>query len=173
MHSRSTNVFGSTFVLTEKAWHYAEAAWRADAAVIEHEPTGWQAVDVGVGNLREMMAGARDHHDFKAVGHQCVAVLEAVARELFDPSRHLPAGEVEPSPNDVKRRVEMYINAEAPGKDLSHVRKIAKAAYDQGHSVKHRTSPDAADAGIATDAVILLVSMLRRLAGPADGRSPA
>jgi hypothetical protein len=32
-----------------------------------------------------------------------------------------------------------------------------------GHAVKHRSSPDAIDAGVSTDAVILLVKMLRKL----------
>lgn len=158
-------VTGNWFVLTEQAWAYAEAGWRRDANAAAHEPTGWEAVDVAVGKLRESMAAATDVHDFKAVGHQCVTVLEILGREIFDPQRHLPDGTPQPSLNDFKRKVELVIDADARGSSFANVRKIAKAAYDQGHVVKHRSSPDAIDAGVSTDAVILLVSMLRRLSG--------
>lgn len=92
-----------------------------------------------------------------------MTVLEILGREILDPTRHLPDGAPEPSLNDFKRKVELVIEADARGSNFANVRKIAKAAYDQGHAVKHRSSPDAVDAGVSTDAVILLVMMLRKL----------
>lgn len=68
LHAESLNYLtGNWFVLTEQAWTYAEATWRREASVAEHEPTGWEAVDLAVGKLRERMAAAKDVHDFKAV----------------------------------------------------------------------------------------------------------
>jgi len=84
LHAQQLNyVYGNVFVLTEKAWEYAEAAWKADSSTPWHEPTGWQAVDVSVTKLREMAHVAADPHDFKAVGHQCVTVLETLGRKIF------------------------------------------------------------------------------------------
>jgi hypothetical protein len=166
LHAESLNYLtGNWFVLTEQAWAYAEAAWRRDATAAEHEQTGWEAVDVAVGKLRERMAAATDVHDFKAVGHQCVTALEILGREIFDPKQHLPEGTPPPSRNDFKRKVELVIEADACGSNFANVRKIARAAYEQGQEIKHRSSPDAIDAGVSTDAVILLVAMLRKLGG--------
>jgi len=58
----------------------------------------------------------------------------------------------------------LYIDSVAPGRELQHVRRIAKVALGLGNEIKHRTEPDGVQAGVAADAVVLLVSMVRRLA---------
>lgn len=133
-------------------------------------PTGWPDVDAKMGTLRRRVREADDSaDDAKAVGLQCVSVLEALGRAAFDPSRHLPDDEDVPHPNDAKTRLGHFLTAvagEAVGKGerFEHVRTLVRATWRQAQSVKHRDDPNRTDAGIAADSVALLVSIIRRLA---------
>jgi hypothetical protein len=157
-------ISGTSYVLSPRAAKYIDA-WRAQRnGLPEIEPSGWDAVDQAVRALRKRLASATTANDFKAVGHECVTVLEALGRAAFDPARHLPDSETEPSNNDAKRKLELFTRAVAPGDRFAHVRKIINAAYSQGHQTKHRDAPDQLDAEVGADAVVLLVSIIRRFA---------
>lgn len=161
---RRNYVDGNTFVLGPRAVSYI-AGWRAQhEGLPEVEPTGWQAVDQAVETLRKRMASATTTNDFKAVGHECATVLEALGRTVFRPSRHLPEGDPEPSNNDAKRKLEFFTQAVAGGRRFAHVRKIIVEAYAQGHKTKHRDAPDRLDAEVGAAAVVMLVSIIRRFA---------
>jgi hypothetical protein len=126
--------------------------------------TGWAEVDSKIGTLRRRMSEAETADDFKAVGLQCVALLEALGRAAFVPSRHLPTGEAEPHPNDARNRVGFFLRAVATGDRFEEVRPIIRAAWRQAQAVKHRDNPNRTDAGISADASALLVAIVRRLA---------
>jgi hypothetical protein len=49
------------------------------------------------------------------------------------------------------------------GPDNAALRKLALAAIEYAQQVKHSTTPTRREAGIAADAVIQLVNLLRRL----------
>ncbi len=139
-------------------------------------PTGWADVDAKLGTLRRRVResdGTTD--DAKAVGLQCVSVLEALGRAVFDPARHLPPGEAIPHANDAKARVGFFLtfvagDAVKKGERFEHVRSLIRATWRQAQSVKHRDDPNMTDAGIGADAVALLVAMLRRLADEVQPR---
>jgi len=134
------------------------------ATPTEEGPTGWPDVDAKVGKLRRRVREGEDVDDFKAAGLQCVSLMEALGRAVFDASRHLPAGEEEPHANDAKQRISYFVRSVAPGDRFEHVRTLANAAWRQAQAIKHRDEPDRTDVGIAADACLLLVAILRRLA---------
>jgi hypothetical protein len=107
---------------------------------------------------------AEDSDDFKAVGLQCVEVLQALGQACFDPKRHLPEGEDEPHPNDAKSRIGYFVNAVASDDRFEHVKTLGRAAWRQAQAVKHREDPNRTDAGVAADACALFVAIIRRLA---------
>lgn len=127
-------------------------------------PTGWADVDAKLGTLRRRVRESENTDDFKAVGLQCVSVLEALGRAAFNPERHLPAGEDAPHPNDAKVRIQHFTKAVASGKRFEDVRTLMNAAWRLAQGVKHRDEPNRTDAGIAADAVSLMVAVVRRVA---------
>lgn len=140
------------------------------AAGMEDGPTGWVRVDERMGTLRRRVRQAEDTaDDAKAVGLQCVSVLEALGRAAFDAERHLPDGEDPPHPNDAKSRLGHFLTSVTDGElgkgeRFEHVRILVRATWRQAQSVKHRDEPNVIDAGIAADATALLVAIVRRLA---------
>lgn len=162
--TRLNYVYGNTYVLSSGAADYIEK-WRAQRQDLpEMEPTGWVAVDEAVAALRKRLTTATSGNDYKAVGHECVTILEALGRAAFDTARHLPDGEQEPSRNDGKRRLELFTKAVSSGNRFAHVRKIINEAYAQGHQTKHRDSSDRLDAEVSADPVVMLVSIIKRFA---------
>jgi hypothetical protein len=65
-------------------------AHRELAAPADEGPTGWADVDAKMGTLRRRVREAENVDDHKAVGLQCVSVLEALGRAAFISARHLP-----------------------------------------------------------------------------------
>jgi hypothetical protein len=155
-------VYGYRYVLTPMAHEHVEIIRESQA--VQVEPTGWAAVDAATAELGSRLARAHSTADFKAVGLSCESTLVALGRAAFDPAKHLPDGETEPSPTDAKGRLDLFIDAAAPGDRFAHVRKLVRAAWGQTQAVKHRDEPNRTDAGIAVDSVMLLVRIIRRLA---------
>jgi len=113
--------------------------------------------------LKRHFAQAKTPQDYRNIGNDCVIVLEALSREVYDPDRHLREGEEEPPVAKTKMRIDRFIEDVASGRDNAKLRRLAKAANDQAQAVKHRAAGDRKEAGIAADSVILLANILRRL----------
>lgn len=131
--------------------------------------TGWAGVDTEIGELRRHFQNARTAQDYRAVGLDCVAVTEALSRQVYDPARHLRPGELEPPVSNTKQRLDRFIEEAAPGSQNSAIRKHAKSVVELAQKVKHSSTPTRREAGIAADAVIQLANLLRRLHEPAEG----
>jgi hypothetical protein len=142
---------------------YADSAYEV-ATGTDDGPTGWADVDAKMGALRRRLREAEDADDFKAVGLQCVSVLEALGRAVFNPERHLPDGEEVPHPNDAQTRLGFFLKSVTKGKRFEEVRPIIRSSWRQAQAVKHRNDPNRTDAGIAADAIALLTAITRRLA---------
>jgi len=125
--------------------------------------TGWPRVDEEIAELKRHFSQARTPQDYRNVGNDCVIVLEALSRKVYDADQHLREGEDEPPVAKTKQRIDRFIEDSAPGSDNSALRKLAKATNDQAQAVKHRASGSRKEAGIAADSVILLTNILRRL----------
>jgi hypothetical protein len=128
-----------------------------------HARTGWAAVDTEISELRRHFLSARTPQDYRAVGLDCVAVTEALSRQVYDPARHLREGEEEPPIGNTKQRLERFIEVAAPGSENAVLRRLARASIDYAQHVKHSATPTRREAGIAADAVIQLANVLRRL----------
>lgn len=131
-----------------------------------HPRTGWPAIDTEISALRRHFNTARTPQDYRAVGLDCVAVTEALSRTVYDPAKHLRAGEEEPPVANTKQRIGRFIEDTAPGPDNAALRKLARASIEFAQHVKHSATPTRREAGIAADAVIQLANLLRRLDEP-------
>lgn len=132
-------------------------------AVSPRTATGWPKVDEEITELKRRFRTASTPQDYRDVGNRCVAVLEALSRTVYDPSRHLREGELEPPADKTKQRLGRYVEDSLAGKDNEAIRAVANKVIELAHSVKHSTAPARREAGIAADAVILLANILRRI----------
>lgn len=132
-------------------------------AISPRERTGWPRVDEEIAELKRHFAQARTAQDYRNIGNDCVVVLEALSRQVYEANRHLRDGEEEPPVAKTKARIERFIEDALPGADNAALRKLVKAANDLAQAVKHRATGNRREAGIAADSVILLANILRRV----------
>ena len=99
----------------------------------------------------------------RAVGNDCVAVVEALSLQVYNPAIHLRPDETEPPVANTKQRLERFVECSATGSENAALRKLARAVIDMSQLVKHSSAPTRLEAGICADAVIQLANMLRRL----------
>lgn len=125
--------------------------------------TGWPRVDEELAELRRHFSQARTEQDFRNVGNDCVIVLECLSATVYNPSRHLQDGEVEPPVSNTKQRLDRYVEVELEGAANAELRKLARATIEFAQAVKHRGTGSRRDAGIAADSVIQLVNIMRRI----------
>jgi hypothetical protein len=128
-----------------------------------HARTGWSSVDTEISELRRHFLNARTPQDYRNVGQDCVAVIEALSRTVYDAARHLRDGEEEPPVGSTKDRLDRFVEDAAPGSDNAALRRLARAVIDLAQHIKHSTTPTRREAGIAADAAIQLANLLRRL----------
>jgi hypothetical protein len=131
-----------------------------------HARTGWSAVDTEISELRRHFRAARTPQDYRSVGNDCVAVMEALSKHAYDPAVHLRSGETEPPVASTKQRLDRVIEDAVPGPENAALRRLARAAIELSQQIKHTHEPTRTDAGICADAVIQLANMVRRLSGP-------
>ena len=113
--------------------------------------------------MRRHFTSARTPQDYRNVGNDCVTVLEALSRQVYDPDKHLRDGEDEPPVGKTKQRIERFVEDAAPGSDAAVLRKLVRSSIEYAQEVKHRDTGSRKEAGIAADSVILLANLLRRL----------
>jgi hypothetical protein len=131
--------------------------------VSPRQATGWPAVDLEIAELRRHFHSARTAQDYRNIGNDVVAVLEALSAAGYDPSRHLFEGEREPSVTQTKNRLVRIIEVESEPEGSEELAKLARATVDMAQAVKHNPGGSRVRAGIAADAVIQLANMIRRL----------
>ena len=68
-------------------------------AVTPHPSLGWEGVDEEIQELRRRFQTASTSQDYRALGTNCVGVLEALSRVVSDPAKHLREGESVPAPD--------------------------------------------------------------------------
>jgi hypothetical protein len=131
--------------------------------VSPRQATGWPAVDLEIAELRRHFHSARTVQDYRNIGNDVVAVLEAVGSAGYDPSRHLFEGEMEPSVTQTKNRLMRIIEVDSEPEGSEELARLARATVDMAQAVKHNPDGSRVRAGIAADAVIQLANMIRRL----------
>lgn len=143
-----------------------ELAYQTLVDPVADRPTGWPGVDEGVRKLRERYRNARDAGDCRAVGLECTTTLHALGQTVFDPDRHLPKGQDMPSATDAKRRIGFFVDAVTSGRGstFGEIRKLVAPTARLAEAVKHAQAPTRIEAGVAADATIQLVNLVRRVA---------
>jgi hypothetical protein len=134
----------------------------AEPVSASHE-TGWHAVDVEIAELRRHFHQARTRQDYRNVGNDVVAVLEALSEASYEPSRHLFDGETQPPVAQTKNRIARVIEVDSEPEGSDELARLARAAVEMAQAVKHNPAGSRLRAGIAADAVIQLANMVRRL----------
>jgi len=131
--------------------------------VSPHAELGWPVVDEEIRELRRRFATAVTTQDYRAIGTNCIGVLEALGETVYDRTRHLREAETVPPRDKTNIRIGRYIEDALPGRANEDLRGLANKAAALAHHVKHSPTPSRREAGVASDAVILLANMLRRL----------
>lgn len=132
-------------------------------AVSPRGRTGWTRVDEEIAELKRHFAQARTPQDYRNVGNDCVIVLEALGRQVYNADVHLRPGEDEPPIGNTKQRIGRFVEGAAPGSENAVLRKLVRSSIEYAQEVKHRDLGSRRDAGITADSVILLANLLRRL----------
>lgn len=77
-------------------------------SISPHEQLGWPRVDTEVGELRRHFRGAKTVQDYRAVGNDCVHVLEALSAHVYNSDIHTPEGEEDPPIQKTKTRCTIH-----------------------------------------------------------------
>ena len=85
--------------------------------VSPHARTGWARVDAEITELRRHFRSATTEQDYRSVGNDCVAVTEALSRQVYDHAVHGKAGEGEPPVDKTKNRIGRFVEMAARGAD--------------------------------------------------------
>lgn len=124
----------------------------------------WVKLKDEITQLRNRFATAKTSQDFSAVGTACVRVMEGISRIAYDHRVHSdPADTSEPPVDKTNIRIGRVIEIGLGGRKNTELRSLAKSASEVAHKVKHATTPNALQAGIACDATILLASIVQRI----------
>jgi hypothetical protein len=160
------NYLDDAFRPTEEAMSRLQERTIDDALVDPVSPrgrTGWPEVDAEIQALRRRFDVASSPQDYSSVGTGCVRVLEAVADAAFDPNRDLDQGEPLIPRDKSKERLGRVVKRSLSGSEVELMRKLLNATIEVAHQVKHRRTPTRRDAGLATDAAIMVANLVRRL----------
>ena len=122
---------------------------------------GWPLVDEEVRELRRRFQTAATPQDYRDVGNRCVT--EMLGDAIYNPSTHLRPGEEPLKRGDTKKRFDRYIETLLTGSEHAAARSLARSVVVFAQEIKHDTTPTRREAGLAADAVILLVNIMRRL----------
>ncbi|WP_146082443.1 MULTISPECIES: hypothetical protein [unclassified Rathayibacter] len=125
--------------------------------------TGWQRVDEELNEMRRHFRAARTEQDYSNVGNDAVAALEALSAASYEHARHGEPGVDEPPIPSTKTRLGRVVEVELPGSENAELRKVVRAAIELAQATKHRRNGDRRSAGMAADAVLLVVNLVRRL----------
>lgn len=125
--------------------------------------TGWPSVDLEIAELRRHFHTAATPQDYRNIGNDVVAVLEALSAAAYEPSRHLFEGEVQPKVVDAKKRLTRVVEVDCKTLGGAELRRHARSTIELAQAVKHNPAGTRTQAGIAADAAIQLANMIRRI----------
>lgn len=127
---------------------------------------GWPTIDEEIEALRKGFARASTAQDYRAIGNDCVHIVEKLSAKVYVHQLHGGGEDPEPHPSQTKVRFSRYIEARLPGPGNSELRKFARSVIELAQATKHVSAPSRTQAGITADAVIILANLFRRLSGP-------
>jgi len=132
------------------------------------QPTGWQRVDRGAGELRDRLAAATNEEQFQAVGLLGRECLISLAQAVYDPQRHPTLDGVQASPTDAMRMLEGYIAVELAGGANEEARRHARSALAFAVALQHRRTATFRDAALCVEATTTVINIIAIVAGKRD-----
>ncbi len=123
----------------------------------------WDRIITEIEQLKSRYSTARTSQDFSAVGTACVRVIEGLSRVAYIHNIHGDQTREEPEISKTDIRIGQIISKGLAGSANEELRSLAKHSNAFAHKIKHSTTPNAFQAGIACDSVILLVSIINRI----------
>lgn len=132
------------------------------------EPTGWARVDRSLSEIRKRLEEASTEEQFQAVGLLCRESLISLAQTVYDPARHKPIDNIEPSPTDAKRMLEAYLAKEQAGGANQIARQHAKAALDLANELQHGRTATFRQAALCAEATTSVVNLIAIVSGQRD-----
>ncbi len=124
----------------------------------------WVKLKDEITQLRNRFAGAKTPQDFSAVGTACVRIIEGLSRVAYKQDIHGETTDTsEPPVDKTNIRIGRVIEFGLGGRKNTELRSLAKISSEVAHKVKHATTPNALQSGIACDATILLASIVQRI----------
>ncbi len=132
-------------------------------AVSPRHATGWAEVDQELAELRRRFATCQTPADYRDIGNRCAILTELLGVAVYDAAKHLREGEEPPGRGETKKRFDRYIETQLQGSGNAQARAMARAVVVFAQSVKHSSTPNRREAGLAADSVIMLANLLRRL----------
>lgn len=135
---------------------------------ITSEPTGWTKVDRQLSEVRVGLEQATTEEQFQAVGLHCRETLISLAQAVYDPSRHVPTDDMQPSETDAKRLLDAYLTAELAGGSNERARRMAKAAVDLANHLQHKRTATFRDAALCAQATASAVNLIAIISGQRD-----
>lgn len=134
------------------------------AEELKQKLNNWPNVDEEIRELRRKFDSAVTKQDFRALGTNCLGVLQEIGRVVHDPSKDLREGEKYLPEEQIKEVLDRYVERRLPGNENEELRKTVKSTIALAHRLKHRLASSPEMAGITADSVLLVASMIRRLA---------
>jgi hypothetical protein len=132
------------------------------------EPTGWARVDRGLEEIRQRLEEASTEEQFQAVGLLCRETLISLAQTVYDPSRHTPIDDTDPSETDAKRMLEAYLAKELTGGTNEVARRHARAALALANDLQHRRTAKFRQAALCAEATTAVVNLTAIISGRRD-----
>lgn len=124
----------------------------------------WNKIKEEITQLRNRYATAVTPQDFSSVGTACVRVIEGISRVAYKHNIHGdPNDTSEPPVDKTNIRIGRVIDIGLNGRKNAELRGLARSSSEVAHKVKHANTTNALQAGIASDAVILLASIIQRI----------
>jgi hypothetical protein len=128
-------------------------------------PSTWPDIETRVTAARSRLAGAVSEVQFQEVGLNCRELLLALAKIVYDPTRHTSSDGVAPSNADSKRQLDAYMLSTLRGNANEVTRKFAKAAIDLANQLTHRATSTLHDAALCLEASVAVVSIVAIISG--------
>jgi len=129
------------------------------------EPTGWNRVDRGIQEIRELLEVASTEEQFQTIGLLSRETLISLAQAVYDPEIHKALDRVNPSETDAKRMLVAYISHELVGRANEAARRHVRAALSLANDLQHSRTALFRDAALCAEATTSVIRSIAIISG--------
>ncbi len=129
------------------------------------EPTGWNRVDRGIQEIRELLEVASTEEQFQTIGLLSRETLISLAQEVYNPEIHKTLDGVNPSETDAKPMLEVYISHELAGGANEAARRHVRSALSLANDLQHSRTASFRDAALCAEATTSVINSIAIISG--------